>query len=73
MTRKGCCGWRCSSIGIGYVGELFAVQGPRRDRIAAVGFTYFPLTDCAALDAAKNALADIPAGYAVTDSGTTTL
>jgi MSHA pilin protein MshA len=39
----------------------------------AVGFTYYPMTDCAALAAAATGLADIPVGYTVTDSGTTTL
>jgi MSHA pilin protein MshA len=37
------------------------------------GCTYYPMTTCANIESFKSALADIPAGYTVTDSGTTTL
>ena len=37
------------------------------------GFTYFPLASCGDINLNRAALADIPAGYTVTDSGTTVL
>jgi len=37
------------------------------------GCTFYPMTSCANIETFKAGLADIPAGYTVTDSGTTTL
>ena len=37
------------------------------------GCTDYPMTSCANIETFKSALADIPAGYTVTDGGTTTL
>ena len=37
------------------------------------GFTFYTIASCADINTNKAALADIPGGYTVTDSGTTTL
>jgi MSHA pilin protein MshA len=39
----------------------------------AAGFTYYTIGSCTDINANRAALADIPTGYTVTDSGTTTL